>query len=182
VKLRIGIEAQEITYPDGRVLAFTAPARPNGVPIPVDGAYWMRAGEDLFVMTPDMLRRICESPVPISRRRSVPRQHWRIWNLVRLNCFAAGGKSIQATRFWQNDPWTSFRTLRTDPAEWCHITKQVHTGCSFHEITASFPKLTRNQIQSYLKQLRSEEVIHNSGTTKSARWFPGKRLEEGLRI
>ena len=48
-----------------------------------------------------------------------------------------------------------------------------HAGCSLHEIMAAFPELTRNRIQSYLKQLRSDELIHPSGTTKSARWFPG---------
>jgi ATP-dependent DNA helicase RecG len=57
-KLRLRIEADELRHPDGRVLVFTAPARPIGVPIPVDGAYWMRAGEDLAPMTPDMLRRV----------------------------------------------------------------------------------------------------------------------------
>jgi hypothetical protein len=49
----------------------------------------------------------------------------------------------------------------------------THAGCSLQEITAAFPALTRNQIQSYLKQLRSEELIHPSGSTKSARWYPG---------
>jgi len=49
----------------------------------------------------------------------------------------------------------------------------THAGCSLQEIMAAFPRLTRNQIQSYLKQLRSDELIHPSGTTKSARWFPG---------
>jgi ATP-dependent DNA helicase RecG len=63
-KLRLRIEAVEITHPDGRVLIFTAPARPIGVPIPVEGAYWMRAGEELAPMTPDMLRRIFDESGP----------------------------------------------------------------------------------------------------------------------
>ncbi len=36
-------------------------------------------------------------------------------------------------------------------------------------------ELTRNQIQSYLKQLRADELIHPSGPTRSARWFSGPR-------
>ena len=40
-KLRLRIEAQEIAHADGRVLVFTAPARPIGVPVAVDGAYRM---------------------------------------------------------------------------------------------------------------------------------------------
>ena len=57
-KLRLRIEARDVLHPHGRVVVFTAPARPLGMPIPVDGGYWMRAGEDLVPMTPDMLRRI----------------------------------------------------------------------------------------------------------------------------
>ena len=40
------------------------PPRPLGMPIPVEGAYWMRAGEDLAPMTPDMLRRIFDESGP----------------------------------------------------------------------------------------------------------------------
>ncbi len=63
-RLRLRIEAEEILHVDGRVLIFTAPARPIGMPIVIDGAYWMRAGEDLAPMTPDMLRRIFEEAGP----------------------------------------------------------------------------------------------------------------------
>ena len=63
-RLRLRIEAEEIAHPDGRVLVFTAPSRPIGVPVAVEGAYWMRAGEDLAPMTPDMLRRIFDEAVP----------------------------------------------------------------------------------------------------------------------
>ena len=63
-RLRLRIEAGEIMHPDGRVLVFTAPARPIGMPIAVEGAYWMRAGEDLAPMTPDMLRRIFDEAGP----------------------------------------------------------------------------------------------------------------------
>jgi ATP-dependent DNA helicase RecG len=63
-RLRLRIEAQEIAHPDGRVLVFTAPSRPIGGPVAVEGAYWMRAGEDLAPMTPDMLRRIFDESAP----------------------------------------------------------------------------------------------------------------------
>lgn len=63
-KLHIRIEAEEITHPDGRIVVFIAPPRPVGMPIAVEGAYWMRAGEDLAPMTPDMLRRIFEETGP----------------------------------------------------------------------------------------------------------------------
>jgi ATP-dependent DNA helicase RecG len=63
-KLRIRIDAQEILDPAGRVVIFTAPPRPLGLPIAVDGAYWMRAGDSLVPMTPDLLRRIFEEAGP----------------------------------------------------------------------------------------------------------------------
>jgi len=63
-RLRLRIDAGEIAHPSGRVLVFTAPSRPIGMPIAVEGAYWMRAGEDLAPMTPDMLRRIFDEAGP----------------------------------------------------------------------------------------------------------------------
>ncbi len=63
-KLHLRIEAAEIMHADGRVLVFTAPPRPIGMPVAVEGAYWMRAGEDLAPMTPDMLRRIFDEAGP----------------------------------------------------------------------------------------------------------------------
>lgn len=57
-RLRLRIEVEELAHPDGRVLVFAIPSRPLGTPISVEGAYWMRAGEDLAPMTPDMLARI----------------------------------------------------------------------------------------------------------------------------
>ena len=57
-KLRIRVDTVELAHPDGRVLVFEIPARPVGQPLDFDGAYLMRAGEDLVPMTPDQLRRI----------------------------------------------------------------------------------------------------------------------------
>lgn len=57
-KLRIRAEVTELNHPDGRVLVFEIPARPMGQPMDFEGAYLMRAGEDLVPMTPDQLRRI----------------------------------------------------------------------------------------------------------------------------
>ncbi len=63
-RLRLRIEAEAIAHPDGRVLVFTVPTRPIGVPIALERAYWMRSGEDLAPMTPDMLIRIFDEAVP----------------------------------------------------------------------------------------------------------------------
>lgn len=57
-KLRFRVDATELQHPDGRVLIFEVPTRPVGQPLAFDGAYLMRAGEDLVSMTPDVLKRI----------------------------------------------------------------------------------------------------------------------------
>ncbi len=63
-RLRLRIEAEELAHPDGRVVVVTVPSRPLGVPIAMEGAYWMRSGENLAPMTPDMLRRIFDEAGP----------------------------------------------------------------------------------------------------------------------
>ncbi len=57
-KLRIRVATVELNHADGRVLVFAVPSRPVGQPLDFEGAYLMRAGEDLVPMTPDQLRRI----------------------------------------------------------------------------------------------------------------------------
>jgi ATP-dependent DNA helicase RecG len=63
-RLRLRIEATILDHPDGRVLVFEVPSRPIGMPIPCDGVYLMRAGEDLVTMTPDQLGRIFDEAGP----------------------------------------------------------------------------------------------------------------------
>lgn len=62
-RLHIRVDAEEIGHPEGRVLVFHVPARPIGTAIQFEGAYWMRAGEDLVAMTPDQLKRIFDEGV-----------------------------------------------------------------------------------------------------------------------
>jgi ATP-dependent DNA helicase RecG len=57
-RLRFRVSAIELQHPDGRVLVFEVPPRPVGQPLAFDGAYLMRAGEDLVPMTPDVLKHI----------------------------------------------------------------------------------------------------------------------------
>lgn len=57
-ELRFRVEVTELQHPNGRVLIFEAPSRPVGRALDYEGAYLMRAGEELRPMTPDMLKRI----------------------------------------------------------------------------------------------------------------------------
>ena len=63
-KLHIRVDTVELMHPLGRVLVFDIPSRPVGHPLDFDGAYLMRAGEDLVAMTPDQLRRIFSEGQP----------------------------------------------------------------------------------------------------------------------
>jgi ATP-dependent DNA helicase RecG len=57
-RLRLRVDVEVIGHPDGRVLVFQVPSRSIGMPIQYEGAYWMRGGQDLVPMTPDVLQRI----------------------------------------------------------------------------------------------------------------------------
>ena len=56
--LRMRVEVQELQHPNGRVLVFAVPPRPAGTPLHHEGAYLMRAGEELVPMSPYHLMRI----------------------------------------------------------------------------------------------------------------------------
>lgn len=63
-RLRLRLEVEEFCHPDGRVLIVHVPGRPVGMPIQYKGAYWMRSGDALAPMLPDMLRRIFDETGP----------------------------------------------------------------------------------------------------------------------
>jgi ATP-dependent DNA helicase RecG len=52
------VEIEEVSHPDGRVLVFSIPSRPRGTAFDFEGAYLMRAGEELVPMSEDRLRAI----------------------------------------------------------------------------------------------------------------------------
>jgi ATP-dependent DNA helicase RecG len=72
-RLRLRIDGEEMQTADGRVVVFHVPPRPIGMPIPVDGAYWMRGGEELVPMTPDMLQRIFAEAGPDFSAETCPK-------------------------------------------------------------------------------------------------------------
>jgi len=62
--LHLRIMPEEVTHPGGRVVVFTIPSRPVGMPLQVGGKYLMRAGESLTAMTADMIKHIFEEGEP----------------------------------------------------------------------------------------------------------------------
>jgi len=63
-RLRIKIECREVQHPDGRVLIFTAPPRPLGLPVHSEGIYWARAGDELRPMATQELQRAFDEAGP----------------------------------------------------------------------------------------------------------------------
>ncbi len=57
-RLRMAIEVEVLSHPDGRVVVFEIPSRPPATPLEFEGSYLMRSGEGLVAMTPDRLRKI----------------------------------------------------------------------------------------------------------------------------
>jgi len=57
-KLRLNVGVDEVRSSEGRILVFTVPPRPVGIPIQADGIYWTRRGDSLVPMTEDQLRDI----------------------------------------------------------------------------------------------------------------------------
>ena len=57
-RLHLRIDVIEIYVNQSRVVVVTVPSRPIGVPLQYEKIYWMRRGEELVSMTPDMLKRI----------------------------------------------------------------------------------------------------------------------------
>ena len=63
-RLHLRINASTVNHTDGQVIVFEVPSRPVGYPIQYGGAYWMRSGDSLVPMTPDMLKRIFDESGP----------------------------------------------------------------------------------------------------------------------
>lgn len=57
-QLGFRVDVEEVAHPDGRVVVFQIPSRPKGTAYHLNGAYWMRSGEQLVAMTEDQLRRV----------------------------------------------------------------------------------------------------------------------------
>ena len=54
-----------------------------------------------------------------------------------------------------------------------HIQNNQRRGSQLRELRQVLPALSRNQVQSLLRSLKSEGRIHIIGYTRSARWYPG---------
>ena len=63
-KIGFRVDVEEVDHPDGRVLVFRIPSRPQGTAYQLDGAYLMRVGQTLTSMSEDQLRKIFSENAP----------------------------------------------------------------------------------------------------------------------
>lgn len=57
-KVGFRVDVEQIQHPQGRVVVFSIPGRPKGMPFQLEGRYLMRSGQSLTSMTPEHLRKI----------------------------------------------------------------------------------------------------------------------------
>lgn len=63
-RVRLHIDAAEVRHAQGRVVVVSVPPRPIGMPLEYRGAYWMRRGEDIVPMPPQVLKGIFDEAQP----------------------------------------------------------------------------------------------------------------------
>jgi ATP-dependent DNA helicase RecG len=71
-RLGLQIEIEELQHPKGRVLIFHVPKHRAGIPVAVDGKYWMRAGSSIVEMDEVKLRSIVNEVEEDFSARMVP--------------------------------------------------------------------------------------------------------------
>ena len=63
-RVHLHLEVSEVKHPSGRVVVIAVPSRPVGTAVQYNGAYWMRRGEDLVPMSPEVLKGIFDETQP----------------------------------------------------------------------------------------------------------------------
>ncbi len=56
-----------------------------------------------------------------------------------------------------------------------HIEENRQDGKRFSDFTQVLPALSKDQIQTLMKELKAEGRIYNTGKTRGALWLPGSR-------
>jgi ATP-dependent DNA helicase RecG len=86
-RLSLRIEVEELFEEDRRVVIFSVPSRPIGVPIAFGGTYWMRRGEELVPMTSDMLKRIFDEGIPDFSAQICPNARFEDLDPIAIDAF-----------------------------------------------------------------------------------------------
>jgi ATP-dependent DNA helicase RecG len=129
--------------------------------------------EDFLVI--DLIHR--EQPVPayLATRLQILREQGIIERMGR----GRGSHHLLSQRFYRflgrGGTYTRKRGLDRDTNKTLllrHIKDSVNTGTTFGELQQVLPNLSRDQVQTLLRELKRVGQIVLQGTTKAARWFP----------
>lgn len=209
-RLRLRIAATELAHADGRVLVFEVPSRPIGMPIQYEGAYWMRAGEDLVPMTPDQLRRIFDEAGPDFSAEICPRATLAdldpaaiarlraLWRRKSGNVAldSLGDEQLLVDTELVIDGGVTYAALilpGTRRGLGRHLARAEGKGRRyllsrrFYEYTRRrgldrathkvLPELERTAVQNLVRALKAEGLVHSTGRTRGALWYPGSKPE-----
>ena len=58
-----------------------------------------------------------------------------------------------------------------------HIEGSAETGAKFEEFQQALPGLSRDQVQTLVRELKREGLVVSRGATKAARWFPAPKTQ-----
>lgn len=59
-----------------------------------------------------------------------------------------------------------------------HIQDNKQGGSQLRELLQVLPSLSRNQVQTLLRELKVEGQVHSMGHTRAGRWYPGPATED----
>jgi predicted HTH transcriptional regulator len=107
-RLHLRVEVEELAHPDGRVVIFHVPGRPVGMPVQYKGAYWMRGGDGLVPMTPDMLHEFSPRRSQISPRWFAPAPGWKTSTPPPSTCSGLDGRRRVVVRSLQESRRRSY--------------------------------------------------------------------------
>ncbi len=133
---------------------------------------------DLLVL--DHLHR--EDKVPPELRSRLPR-------LIRLGVVESVGRG-RGTRYLLSrkahaalgSSGTYTRQLGLDRAQnkallLKHTEESAEAGAKFEEFQQALPGLSRDQVQTLVRELKRERLVVSRGATKAARWFPAPKTQ-----
>ena len=63
-----------------------------------------------------------------------------------------------------------------------HVRDNQKEGSQLQELLQVLPTLSRPQVQTLLRELKSAGLVHHTERTRAARWYPGPTTDEKIRI
>jgi ATP-dependent DNA helicase RecG len=118
------VKVECLDHTSGRVVIFHIPSRDRGTARQLDGAFWMRSGEDLVPMTPERLREIFDEGKP----------EW-LMRIARAGCSASDVVLLLDTQTYYDLLKQAYPTTRTTVLERLESEKLIFEDGHGYSIT-----------------------------------------------